>query len=247
MLKLISFLIFMPVLFVFFISESVSVFQTKGETSPTTKPTPPNSPAKIVKLDLSKSKIFLPCPPKAWTPKLCSDDFIIDVHADAVDADNDALIHKYTVSAGKIIGQGARVKWDLSGVKVGTYELRAEVDDGCGFCGESKNVFVEVKECDGCHLDSVCECPTISVRGPADVVLPGEPFVFTANVSGGSQENVTYNWTVSKGKIVKGQETPVVEILPEAPESPVTATVEIGGLCESCVHTVSGTAVITID
>lgn len=240
MFKFALLLIFAAVLFGFFISEPFNF--AKEKTSVTVTPTPPNnSSPKIKKINLSKSKIILPCPPGTKSPEFCSDDFIIDVQAETSDADNDVLDYKYTISGGKIIGQGAKVVWDLSGVRLGIYELTAAVEDDCGFRGESKNMFVEVKECDGCHGD--CVCPTISVIGPANI-LPDEPIDFTANVSGGGQVNVTYKWTVEKGKIIKGQGTPVVEILPETSESIVTATVEIGGLCEECVNIVSESAVI---
>ena len=242
MVKLILLLIFAPVLFSFVISEPLDF---KENVALTTTSTPPgNTPPKVKKIHLNKNWIILPCPPNSKTPKFCSDDFIIDVQTDAVDAENDVFVYEYTVSGGRIIGQGAKVKWDLSGVRTGTYELTAVVDDG-GFRSESKNISVEVKECDECHL--VCECPTISVTGPANAIAPGQAVTFTANVSGGTQENITYKWTVSKGKIVKGQETPVVEILSETPETPVTATIEIGGLCESCENTASETYVIIID
>ena len=60
---------------------------------------------------------------------------------------------------------------------------------------------------------------------------------FTANASGGSQSNVTYNWTVSQGTIVSGQGTPVIEVstTPDMAGGNVTATVTIGGnLCPTC-------------
>ncbi|MEP7076615.1 MAG: hypothetical protein ABI878_12485, partial [Acidobacteriota bacterium] len=59
---------------------------------------------------------------------------------------------------------------------------------------------------------------------------------FTANVSGGSQDTVTYNWTVSEGTIASGQGTPSITVT--APMSAaggnITATVEIGGMDASC-------------
>lgn len=242
MLKFVSTLIFVSVLFNFSISESMSFFDTKGKTSATATPIPtPNSPAKIEKLNLSKNEVFLPCPPNARTPKFCLDDFIIDVHAHAVDADNDVVVYKYTVSGGKIIGQGANVKWNLSGVRLGTYKLTAEVDDGYGFCGESKNLTVEVRECDGCPF--ICECPTISVSGPKTIVKPGETMTFTANISG-SETNITYKWKVSNGIIIEGQGTSVIKVFSQDPDEGVAATIEIGGLDECCPNTASETTPI---
>ncbi len=59
---------------------------------------------------------------------------------------------------------------------------------------------------------------------------------FTANVSGGSQDDsdVKYTWTTSQGEIISGQGTPVITVqtTPEMAGENVTATVEIGGLCD---------------
>ena len=59
---------------------------------------------------------------------------------------------------------------------------------------------------------------------------------FTATVSGGSQTNVTYNWTVSAGSITNGQGTPSITVdTTGLVGQEVTATVEIGGdLCADC-------------
>lgn len=60
----------------------------------------------------------------------------IKINVSAKDDENDRLEYRYTVSGGKIIGQGAEVIWDLSGEKAGTYTIKAGVDDGCGICGK---------------------------------------------------------------------------------------------------------------
>jgi len=59
---------------------------------------------------------------------------------------------------------------------------------------------------------------------------------FTANAIGGTQDSVTYNWTVSAGSIVSGQGTPVITVqtTPDMAGSNVTATVEFGNLCVAC-------------
>ena len=81
-----------------------------------------------------------------------------------------------------------------------------------------------------------CTCPTISVTGPSSVVRQGETMTFTANVSGGSQTDATYNWSVDKGTIVEGQGTPVITVSTEGlSDTTVTATVQVGGLCAHVV------------
>lgn len=60
---------------------------------------------------------------------------------------DDALTYVYHVSAGKIIGNGSKVIWDLRGVKPGTYTITVSADDGCDVCGKTTTRTVVVKEC----------------------------------------------------------------------------------------------------
>jgi len=75
----------------------------------------------------------------------------------------------------------------------------------------------------------VCACPDLSVTGPAGVTNPGDSMTFTANVSGGTQQNVTYNWSVSSGTISSGQGTPSITVATDTSMAGgnVTATVSI--------------------
>jgi hypothetical protein len=61
------------------------------------------------------------------------------------DPENDVLTYSYNVTAGRIIGQGANVKWDLNGVAAGTYSITAGVDDGAGIVGKTITKTVTVK------------------------------------------------------------------------------------------------------
>ncbi len=76
----------------------------------------------------------------------------------------------------------------------------------------------------------------MSVSGPAGITNPGDTMTFTAIVSGGTQPNITYNWSVTAGEIESGQGTPsiVVRTTESMSDSNVTATVDIGGLDPSC-------------
>ena len=71
---------------------------------------------------------------------------------------DEILTYKYEVSGGKIIGEGAKVAWDLSGVKAGKYTITASVDDGCGFCGRTMTEIITVLECPNCPIkDPFCD------------------------------------------------------------------------------------------
>jgi hypothetical protein len=79
-------------------------------------------------------------------------DLKIDVSTEHADPEGDVVTFNYDVSAGKIIGQGAKVTWDLTGVPPGTYTITASVNDGCGICGVTKTRRFEILECAGCML-----------------------------------------------------------------------------------------------
>jgi hypothetical protein len=197
-----------------------------------------NGFANVTNLELSETTISTPCA-VGYHPaegSNCSDNTNVNVKTTAIDPENDVLVYNYTVSGGRIVGQGANVSWDLSGVAPGTYTITSGVDDGCGVCGKTQTKTITVAPCN-CAIDTTpCTCPSLSISGPSGVTTAGETMTFTANASGGSQDNVTYNWTVSAGEIVSGQGTPVITVATtkEMAGSNVTATVEIGNLCASC-------------
>ncbi len=194
-----------------------------------------NKPANVTALDLSDTEIRLPCPPGfRSTSGGCNDSSSITVTTTAVDPENDVLTYNYTVSGGRITGSGANVTWDLTGVQPGSYTITAGVDDSCGICGQTQTKTVTVAECADCVKE--CECPSISVSGPAGVTSPGGTMTFTANVSGGSQPSVTYNWSVSSGEITSGQGTPSINVAVPTDMSGgnITATVDVGGTDPAC-------------
>ncbi len=199
-------------------------------------PRPVNQFANVTNLTLSETTVTIPCKP-GFIPRpgtTCSTDMSTNVSTTAVDPENDVLTYNYTVSGGRIVGSGANVSWDLTGVNPGTYTVTAGVDDGCGICGETKTQTITVAECDCVPVEAPCVCPTISISGPSSVTTAGDTMTFTANVSGGSQDEATYTWSTSQGEIISGQGTPVITVqtTPEMAGQNVTATVVIGGLCD---------------
>lgn len=205
---------------------------------------PLNKAANVDSVSVSDTEIMLGCPPGQTVGTGCAESQSVSVSTRATDPENDTLIYNYTVSGGRIVGQGANVNWDLSGVRPGTYTITAGVDDGCGVCGKTQTQTITVRECADCRVPP-CECPTLSVTGPSSAVRGGEDMVFTANVNGGSC-NPTYNWSVSAGTITSGQGTPVIHVSTNAgmAGSNITATIEVGGCCPECPRTASETGSI---
>jgi len=196
-----------------------------------------NLPPNVTNLTVSDSEITLPCPPGSSSASGgCNDSTSVTVTTTAVDPEGDVLTYNYTTSAGHVVGTGATVSWDLSGVAPGSYTITAGVDDGCGICGKTMTQTVNIVTCPDCKVN--CSCAAISVSGPAGVTSPGQTMTFTANVSGGSSDVVpTYNWTVSAGgSIVSGQGTPsiVVSVPTDNPPTNITATVDVGGQRADC-------------
>jgi hypothetical protein len=207
-----------------------------------------NKPANVTALAVSDSNVKLGCEPgfKPREGQVCAESTSVSVTTTALDPEGDLLVYNYTVSGGRIVGEGANVTWDLSGVPAGTYTITAGVDDGCGLCGQTQTQTVVVEACD-CERIIVCECPTITVSGPAGITDPGTPVTFTANVAGGTQTSVTYNWTVSAGTITSGQGTPSITVdTAGLSNTTVTATLNIGGTDTACNCTTTYEAVAPI-
>lgn len=110
-------------------------------------------PADVTNLDLSQTEIVEICLSVKLPQKTsCSNSSkLIEVSTEAFDSQKDSLTYKYKVSGGKIVGEGAKVIWDLSDVRAGTYTIVAGVDDGCGVCGKTITKEIKVLECRNCN------------------------------------------------------------------------------------------------
>jgi hypothetical protein len=197
----------------------------------------PNQPP-VVSLAAATTTITLPCPP-GQTSATCptSPQMTSALTATASDPDGDTLLYTWSVTGGRITGDGANVSWDLSGVSAGTYTATVEVDDGCG-CVSFATTTVTVAACADC-VTPPPPCPTVSVSCP-DSAQPDQPITFTANVSGGPGTQ-TYNWSVSAGTISSGQGTSSISVTGAPAGGSVTATVELGGIDPNCTRTASCT------
>ena len=89
-----------------------------------------------------KDRMRIECPTADVTALALSHDKVsgttsnkVQIETTAIDPENDPLKYIYIVSAGRIIGSGPKVVWDLTGIPAGTYKITAGVDDGCGLCG----------------------------------------------------------------------------------------------------------------
>jgi hypothetical protein len=209
-----------------------------GHRNARTLPPPPNQ-APTVTVVTSSASITLPCPEgTSSTTCTASASRTIDLTANAVDPDNDTLLYTWSVTGGKLSGDGRGVSWDLSGVNPGTYTVTVDVNDGNAHTVNG-SATVTVAECTNC----VPPCPTVSVSCPSSVD-PGSAITFSSSLS--SSANVTYNWSVSAGTISSGQGTSSITVdTAGLGGQTVTATVEVGGLDPACSRTASCSTQVT--
>jgi hypothetical protein len=196
-------------------------------------------PPSIKSFTASAETVFMPCP---WAPPsftLCnansSNSVVLTTKADA--RNGDRLVYIYSVSGGRIIGEGANVRWDYTGLTLGSYTLKVTAKDQRGGLS-SKIINVNLAACPICDPP----CTALLVSGPSEVEA-GKSIIFVANVTGGEPGlTPTYKWSVSSGTIVKGQGTPAIEVNANGVAvCEVTATVKVGGLHPECENQASST------
>jgi hypothetical protein len=204
-------------------------------------PPPPNQPP-TVSVSGSMTSITRPCPPGTSSSTCSPSGNEVTLTADARDPDNDTLLYTWSVTGGKLSGEGRSVTWDLSGVANGTYTASVEVNDGNQH-PVSGSATVTVADCTGC-VKPPPPCPNISVSCPSEVDL-GQPATFTASVTGGEGLTPTYNWSVSAGTISSGQGTSAITVDTSGlGGQSVTATVSVGGADPSCNNSASCTTAV---
>ena len=184
----------------------------------------------------SVTSITRPCTPPAVSTTCQPGSDQVQLTADASDPDNDTLLYTWSVTGGRITGEGRQVNWDLSGVADGSYTATVEVNDGNQHTATS-SVTVTVAACADCAVPKP-PCPTVSVSCPSEVDA-GAPITFTASVSGGDPNmQPTYNWSVSAGTISSGQGTSSITVdTANAGGGTITATVSLGGADPACTGT----------
>jgi len=207
---------------------------------PTATPTPTQT-EESGEIILDKKVVCQPCPPgNRPLPDFPCPDMNMKFAVSAVKPENNQLKYEYTVSGGQIVGEGAKVIWDMTGAQPGTHQIRIDIGDKSKGekRTETKTVTVRGYEC-----FAVCSCPTLTVDAPQSPTKSGEALTFTANISG-APADITYNWKVSAGEIIEGQGTPVIRVATNSKMAgkTVKATVEIGGVCEECPKSESADA-----
>ena len=207
-----------------------------GRRNSRTPPPPPNQPPTVSAVTASMTSVLRPCPPGTNSATCTPTSSEVQLTANATDPDSDQLLYTWSVTGGRLSGEGRQVTWDLTGVANGTYTATVEVNDGNQHTATG-SATVTVADCTDC-VKPPPPCPSVSVSCPSDVEA-GQPITFTASVTGGDTGATwTYNWSVSAGTISSGQGTSTITVdTAGIGGQSVTATVSIGGADPSCTGT----------
>jgi hypothetical protein len=197
----------------------------------------------VTSLDVSQTTVKLPCPPGMHRfSGECGDGMTVQAIARITarrEREIDRALVTAVVTGGRVTNGNKKgeFNWDLTGAPRGTYTLTVNVAarKRPDRVVSSRSVSVLVDDCDGCRFED--SCPAINITGPAGITKPGEAMYFTANVAGTADE-LTYNWTVSAGKITSGQGTPAIQVdtTGVGNRATITATLTISGLAPICAN-----------
>ena len=201
---------------------------SKKKSQAQQQPTTPQYQPPTITLD-SDAQVVTLCPDAESTanPR-------VRLKARGISPEGKPLRYKWTVSGGRLDGDGTDVVWDLSDAQPGVYSAAVTVESGPvdnPLCTAFTSTKVVVRTCPPPRP----VCPNVTINCP-DVQQAGTPVTFTASVSGGTA-GVTpvYNWTVSDGQILSGQGTPTITVdTAGLAGRPISATVAVAGYNLDC-------------
>ncbi|MHB8607828.1 MAG: OmpA family protein [Candidatus Acidiferrales bacterium] len=115
------------------------------------------------------------------------------IHVNASDPDNDPLTYSYTATGGTVDGTGPDVRWNSTGVSVGTYTVTAAVNDGKGGTAScATDIKVEQRP---------NRPPTATLSVERSPIQPGEHTGIVCTGSDPDGDPLTYSYSASGGQI----------------------------------------------
>jgi hypothetical protein len=167
------------------------------------KPTIINTSSAPLTLSLTSNAKEVSACTEAGGPK-------VQLHAQAVSPSGYPIKYRWSTEGGTIVGDGADVTWDLSGLKPGYHKASLDIQTSGneGECHAFSSVTVVVNPCP--VIPPVC--PTIEVVCPTNIGID-QPITFTSRATGGTPSiTPVYYWTISAGSILEGQGTKTLTV-----------------------------------
>jgi hypothetical protein len=219
----------------------VALMAQKGSSNELLKTKP------SVVLQASTTKITYPCPPDFFSmSRSCPSTADLRIALTSIPKDfSKQPVYAYTVAAGRVVGEGSKVTWDLSEVGPGIYTANVEVHDNKKHRALS-SVTVTITTCGDC-IDRWL-CPTLVVDC-YDQVKAGTLAVCVVRIMP-SSDLVTYEWLVntSRGEDlserISRRGTSISIPTNGLAGQTVYAKVEVKGLNPSCSGTASSSMVV---
>lgn len=158
---------------------------------------------------------------------------VVQLTARATSPSGNPIRYIWTVSGGRIEGDGAAVTWNLTGARPGQYKAYLVINTGSGdtLCEAYANTVVAVK----CAPPPKPTCPNVAITCPERIEV-GQPVSFSSTLTGGTGNlPLIYNWTVTAGRITSGQGTSSITVDTTGLEGQsLKATLVMGGYEEEC-------------
>ena len=204
-----------------------------------------------VELRASKTVLTISCPPGGCSAsRTCPTTADLQVSLTATSRGlSKKSVYVYTVTGGRIVGEGSKVTWDLSNVPPGYYRVTLEVKDGKQHRAVS-TVNVTVQHCPDCLTHCFGWCPTISVMC-YDEVRVGTPITCKVVMqSSGRPPAPTYEWSARDwsgedlSERISGQGRLISIRTDGLGGQHLTTTVKVKGLDPSCNDTASASTAV---
>jgi OmpA family len=117
----------------------------------------------------------------------------VGIHVAATDPDKVGLTYTYTATGGTVDGSGPDVRWNSSGLAVGSYTVNVKVDNGHGGTAScSVDVAVQKKP---------IRPPTISCAPERNPIIAGERVAIKSTATDPQDLPLTYSYSASGGQV----------------------------------------------
>ncbi|MGB8494000.1 MAG: Ig-like domain-containing protein [Candidatus Acidiferrum sp.] len=117
----------------------------------------------------------------------------VAIHVNASDPDNDPLTYSYMATGGTVDGTGPDVRWNPSGLALGSYTINVKVDDGRGGTATCAADVVVAKRPNS--------PPIISCAPERNPIISGERVAINSRASDPDGDPLTYSYSATGGQI----------------------------------------------